>query len=79
LENRSLVFDLVDWIAKSPRAYSVVMEAWRTSCPRLSIWEEATDRRFVERYVDEEGRPMVRATDHGRHFLQTETKRRAAA
>jgi D-3-phosphoglycerate dehydrogenase len=25
------------------------MEAWRTSCPKLPIWEEANDRGYVER------------------------------
>jgi len=26
-----------------------VMEAWRTSCPRLPVWEDATDRGFIVR------------------------------
>ena len=34
--------DLVEWVAKEPRPYSEVMAAWRTSCPRLTVWEDAS-------------------------------------
>jgi hypothetical protein len=44
-----LILDLVEWVAKEPRPYSDVMEAWRTSCPRLMVWEEAVDRGLVRR------------------------------
>ena len=44
-----LVLDLVEWIAREPRLYSEVIEAWRTSCPRLTIWEDAVDRGYVAR------------------------------
>ncbi len=30
------------WLADRPRTYANVMESWRTSCPRLSVWEDAT-------------------------------------
>ena len=45
----ALVLDLVEWIAREPRPYSEVIETWRTSCPRLTIWEDAVDRGFVTR------------------------------
>jgi hypothetical protein len=44
-----LVLDLVEWIAREPRLYSEVIETWRTSCPRLTIWEDAVDRGYVAR------------------------------
>ena len=44
-----LVLDLVEWIARAPRLYSEVIESWRTSCPRLTIWEDAVDRGYVAR------------------------------
>jgi hypothetical protein len=47
LENKALVLDLVDWIASGPRTYAEVMDAWRTSCPRLPIWEDTVDLGFV--------------------------------
>jgi hypothetical protein len=34
----ALVLDLVEWIGRGPRPYSEVIETWRTSCPRLTIW-----------------------------------------
>jgi hypothetical protein len=44
-----LVLDLLEWIGRTPRPYSEVIEAWRTSCPRLPVWEEANARGFIER------------------------------
>jgi hypothetical protein len=32
---------LLAWIAEKPRAYAETLEAWRTSCPRLAVWEDA--------------------------------------
>jgi hypothetical protein len=55
----SLVLDLVEWVAKEPRPYAEVMEAWRTSCPRLTVWEEAVDRGLV---LCEGGSAGVRVT-----------------
>jgi hypothetical protein len=69
-----LVLDLVEWIAREPRLYSEVIETWRTSCPRLTIWEDAVDRGYVARetfagtgarvVVTERGATVLRA--HGR-------------
>lgn len=43
----ALVLDLLEWIGPEGRPYAEVMEAWRTSCPRLPVWEEANLRGFV--------------------------------
>ena len=32
----SLILDLLEWVGPDPRPYAEVMEAWRTSCPRLA-------------------------------------------
>ena len=45
----ALVLDLVEWIAREPRPYAEVIETWRTSCPRLTVWEDAVDRGYVAR------------------------------
>ena len=45
----ALVIDLLEWLAARERSYEEVMEAWRTSCPRLPVWEEANDRGLVAR------------------------------
>jgi hypothetical protein len=39
--NSALTRQMLEWINHRPREYVEVMEAWRTSCPRLSIWEDA--------------------------------------
>jgi hypothetical protein len=65
----SLVLDLLEWIAKAPRTYRQTMDAWRTSCPRLPVWEEAVDRRLVERKPMPEGGVAIVLTAEGRHFL----------
>src|ERR671923_1256345 len=64
-----LVLDLIEWIAKEPRTYAEVMEAWRTSCPKLAVWEEAIDRGFVERPAVG-GRGFVLVTKRGEDFLR---------
>jgi D-3-phosphoglycerate dehydrogenase len=45
----ALILDLLEWIGPSPRSYAETLEAWRTSCPRLPVWEEACDRGFIVR------------------------------
>lgn len=38
---RALTVQLLEWLARQPRAYDEVIDAWKTTCPRLSIWEDA--------------------------------------
>ena len=40
----ALILDLLEWVALRERTYEETMDAWRTSCPRLPIWEDANDR-----------------------------------
>lgn len=42
-----LILDLLEWLGPDPRPYSEVMDAWRTSCPGLPVWEEANERGFI--------------------------------
>jgi hypothetical protein len=44
-----LILDLLEWMGPEPRPYAEVLEAWRTSCPRLPVWEEASDRGYIRR------------------------------
>ena len=72
-EHEPLILDLVEWVAAKPRRYTEVMEAWRTSCPRLPVWEDAVDRGLVERRVERQadgfGDPLVAVTAAGRAYL----------
>jgi len=37
----ALTLQLLAWVTARPRTYQETMEAWRTTCPRLTIWEDA--------------------------------------
>jgi hypothetical protein len=45
-----LILDLLEWMGPDPRPYAEVLDAWRTSCPRLTVWEDANDRGFIARH-----------------------------
>ena len=62
-----LILDLLEWIGPQPRPYAEVIEAWRTSCPRLPVWEDAVDHGMVS--VRD---AMVCVTPAGREFLEHE-------
>ncbi len=63
-----LLRDLLVSLGNDGRPYAEVMEAWRTSCPRLPVWEEANDRAFVAR-TRIGSVTMVRLTERGQAFL----------
>ena len=65
-----LVLDLVEWIAREPRLYSEVIATWRTSCPRLTIWEDAVDRGYVARETVAGVGVRVAITEDGEKFLR---------
>ena len=54
----NLILDLLEWIGPGQRPYAETIEAWRTSCPRLPVWEDATDQGFIERH-HAPGRPVL--------------------
>jgi hypothetical protein len=45
----TLILDLLEWVGPDARPYDEVIDAWRTSCPRLPVWEDANDRGFIAR------------------------------
>jgi len=64
----ALILDLLEWVTRRDRTYEEVMEAWRTSCPRLTVWEEANDRGLVVK-ENVNGLCVVRITSSGRDLL----------
>ena len=63
-----LIDDFLHWLEPGPRPYAEAMEAWRTSCPRLTVWEDAVDAGYVARKkVD--GEAAVILTTLGRQRL----------
>ncbi len=65
-----LMRDLIEWVGNEPKPYRDVLDAWRTSCPRLTVWEEASERGFVERRNVPGQGAMVVVTDKGRRFAR---------
>jgi hypothetical protein len=67
----SLILDLLEWIGPAGRPYDEVMDAWRTSCPRLPVWEEANRRGLIERSRGQDNRSLVSVSSAGMGLLQS--------
>jgi hypothetical protein len=65
----NLILDLLEWVARKDRTYQETTDAWRTSCPKLPVWEDANDRALIE-IVSANGRSLVRATPAGLALLR---------
>jgi len=66
----SLILDLLEWLGAGPRPYVEVQDAWRTSCPRLPVWEEADRRGYIARSHESERGQMVSVTSSGGDHLR---------
>ena len=64
-----LIADLLEWVGTG-RPYTEVMDAWRTSCPRLPVWEEANLRGWLECRRDNAGVEQVLLTERGTDQLR---------
>ena len=73
----ALIVDLLEWVAGRERSYEEVMDAWRTSCPKLPVWEDANDRGLI-RTVEIEGRSIVRITPSGLALLDQRNRQTRA-
>jgi D-3-phosphoglycerate dehydrogenase len=65
----ALIVDLLLWLSARDRTYGEAIDVWRTSCPKLPVWEDAKDRGFVV-VEDQDGHELVRVTTAGVAFLQ---------
>jgi hypothetical protein len=62
--------EFLAWISSRPRTYAEAMEAWRSTCPRNSVWEDA----LIDVLIQIEGggtmdRSKVILTPRGRALL----------
>ena len=64
-----LILDLLQWLRDESKPYKDVMEAWRTSCPRLTVWEDAIDASYIMRRPSGAS-TMIAITDAGRRHLE---------
>jgi len=65
-----LILDLLEWIGPARRPYAEVLEAWRTSCPRLPVWEEANRRGFIDRHHEDGHEAYLSVSGVGRAHLR---------
>jgi hypothetical protein len=70
----NLILDLLEWIGPGQRPYAETLEAWRTSCPRLPIWEDATDLGFIERDHEPGHAALVSVSASGAEHLRRHRK-----
>jgi hypothetical protein len=61
------VLELLAWVSRRPRTYAEAMDAWRTTCPRHSAWEDALLDGFIEVI---ESTSMVALTARGQAELE---------
>jgi hypothetical protein len=62
--------ELLAWLHEHPRTYAETIEAWRSTCPRLSVWEDALADDLVEVVRGRElGGSMVVLTARGLDVL----------
>jgi hypothetical protein len=65
----ALILDLLHWLTTGDRTYDQVLDAWRTSCPRLPDWEDANDRGLVES-EHRNGRTLIKSSAFGLTLLE---------
>ena len=73
-----LILDLLEWIGPRSRPYAEVLEAWRTSCPRLPVWEEANRRGFITHLHEQGHAPAVVVSPLGLAYLEAQRASTAA-
>ncbi|MDB5760305.1 MAG: hypothetical protein JWM30_3594 [Burkholderia sp.] len=63
----ALTLQMLQWIAQGTHPYAEVLDVWKSTCPRLTIWEDACADGLVDSSPGMSG--VVTLTEKGRHFL----------
>lgn len=66
----ALMAEFLTWISARPRTYAEAMQAWRSSCPQHTVWEDALAEGLVQ--VESDGtlrQSRVTLTPRGRRLL----------
>ena len=67
------MIQFLSWLARQPRTHTDVLDAWQSSCPRLSVWEDAVIDGFARHAGDTERHVVL--TPLGHAVLDAETRR----
>jgi hypothetical protein len=67
IDHSLLLREFLDWVGARPRSYDDTVEAWRGSCPRHPVLDDA----FTARLIASVGKTVV-LTSRGEAILQAE-------
>jgi hypothetical protein len=67
---RLIMLQFLSWVADRPRTYGEAMDAWRSTCPQLSVWEDAIIAGLVQ--IENGNGRAVTLTPRGRAVLEAE-------
>jgi hypothetical protein len=70
VQSSLIMIQFLEWVADRPRSYADVMEAWRSSCPRFPVWEDARADGLVRQYGGDKGERRIELTERGRVALE---------
>jgi len=65
MEITASTVELLTWVTARERSYEDVVEAWRSSCPRSAVWDDAVTAGLVTA-----GRDGVALTERGLAALE---------
>lgn len=72
-----LMLEFLSWISSRPRTYADAMNAWQSSCPRHTIWEDAIIDGLIQLNRTETlDDPEVTLTPRGKAYLNGNTSHR---
>ena len=64
VEGTAPTLELLKWVEARPRTYADVVDAWKSNCPRLAVWDDAVTAGLVTAT-----RERVALTESGRRLL----------
>ena len=64
-----IMIQFLEWVAARPRSREDVLDAWRSSCPRFPVWEDARADGLVRQCGSDAGERRVELTERGRAML----------
>lgn len=65
-----IMIQFLEWVAARPRSREDVLDAWRSSCPRMPVWEDARADGLVRQCGGERGEHRVELTDRAKALLK---------
>lgn len=71
-----LMLEFLGWVSSRPRTYAEAMEAWRSTCPRHTVWEDALIDGLIRLETREQRQGCeVTLTPRGRGILSQKDSR----